>query len=349
MLTRTQIEARDQATAGSPEDKSRYMMTLHLPHRNFDAVEREVRTCMVAGTGLAIILVVGPPGVGKTTFGRYRLRQLLRSYAVPIRENAGFIPAVMVDLDVAEKNREVNWALLYSRLCSALLAPSPLDGYTVERVDQEPYDVFRNGKLMLEAALKNRGLQHLILDEVVYLTKSSTDPFYYGELLKSLSNRSGFNLLLLGAYGSEELSVASGPLARRTIVIQYPRYKETDDDYREYCTFVAGLLPLLPYRFEVDIEKHVEYLFTACIGLPGLTVDVIKEACSRCDENRRADWDEKYLFKSMPSKEAHKKLLTDTLIGERNIEDYLRREAIQGYMSEKDVKTQLEVLRENLK
>ncbi|WP_250481207.1 AAA family ATPase [Caballeronia sp. GAOx1] len=341
MLTSKQIEARAQAIAGSPEDKARYMMNVNLPHRTFDDVRAEVRTCMTAGTGLAITLIVGPPGVGKSTFGRFQLRELLKRYSIQIREKPAFIPAVMVDLDVAEKNREVNWVLLYSRLCSALLAPSPLDGYAVERTGQEPYDAFRNGKLFFEAALKNRGLQHLILDEVVYLTKSSTDPFYYGELLKSLSNRSGFNLLLLGAYGSEVLSIASGPLARRVIVVHYPRYRPNNDDFKEYCTFLAGLLPLLPYRFDVEIERHKEYLFNGCIGLPGLTVDVIREACSRCDEERHPRWNDRYLFKSMPSKEAHKTLLRTTLRGENNIKDFLRIDEAHQYTSEKSVAGEL--------
>ncbi|WMY11752.1 hypothetical protein [Paraburkholderia phenoliruptrix] len=83
MPTRTQIEARDQAATDSPEDESRYVMTLFLPHRHFEAVEAQVRARMVVGTGLPIIFI-GPSGVGKKTVARYRSLKLLSSYAVQI-------------------------------------------------------------------------------------------------------------------------------------------------------------------------------------------------------------------------------------------------------------------------
>jgi hypothetical protein len=341
MPTSEQVEARLKAIAGSPDDKAAYMRNLYVPHRTFDALITEVRTCMTAGTGLTIMLIVGPPGAGKTTFGRYQLRELLKRYMPQIREKKGLIPAVFAELDPVEKNKELNWTLIYSRLCNALLTPSPLDGFTIEQTDSESHDMYRQARLMFEAALKGRGLRHLILDEVAYLTTSSTEPYYYGELLKSLANRSRFNLLLLGAYGSEKLAVASGPLARRVIVLEYPRYKANDKDFKEYCEFVAGLCPLLPYNFAVDVEKHQHYLFEGSVGLPGATVDIIKEACSRCDEMRFPKWNEKFLKFSMPSLEAHKKLLKTTLVGEMNIQRYLRSYNTQNYTSEDVVASEI--------
>ncbi|SAK49380.1 ATPase AAA [Caballeronia pedi] len=334
MLTSDQAAARERAIAGSPQDKEAYMREIYVPHRNFDRVDSEAKTCLTAGTGLAIVMVVGPPGAGKTTFGRFQLRELLRRYAAQIHHSRSFIPATMATLDTPQKNRELNWTLLYSRLCRALRAPSPLDGYTVEQTDTQSFDMLKQAKLFFEAALNYRGLRHLILDEIIYLTASSTEPFYYGEFFKSLANRSGFNLLLLGNYGCERIAVASGALARRVIVLEYPRYKANNDDYKEYCKFVASILPLLPFRFEVDVEEHQQYLFESSIGLPGLTVNILFEACSRCNEARFPRWDDRYLRLSMPSDEAHDQLLKETLIGEMKIERFLRSGDKHNYNSE---------------
>ncbi|WWL69719.1 ATP-binding protein [Burkholderia pseudomallei] len=263
---------REQAVVGAPEDKAAYMKATCVPHRNLDAVMHEVRSRMTAGARLSITLVVGPPGVGKTTFGRKQLQSLLSRYPIQMQEKRHIIPAVMSEVDAADRG-EFNFNLLYNRLCADLMAPSSLDGPVLLENVGEPTDPIRNSRLMFERALRRREVKHLILDEAVHFTNSLTDPLQYGNLLKSLSNRAGFNLLLLGAYGCEQLVLASAQLARRIGVVHYPRYFQTDEDFTEYCTFVKSLLAHLPYAFEIDIENRLEYLFagrSACLALQSM-------------------------------------------------------------------------------
>lgn len=331
---------REQAIAGSPEDKAAYMKATFVPHRNLETVMSEVRSRMTAGAGLSITMVVGPPGVGKTAFGRKQMRNLLGRYPIQLQEKRHIIPAVMSEVDAADKG-EFNFILLYNRLCSDLMSPSSLDGPVLVQNADEPWDPVRNSRLMFERALKRREVRHLILDEAVHFTNSQTDPLQYGNLLKSLSNRSGFNLLLLGAYGCEQLVLASAQLARRIGVVHYPRYLQTDDDFIEYCTFVKSLLAELPYEFEIDIENRLEYLFTGTFGLPGATVDVLMAAAGRCAESRTKVWSDTYLLKSMPSRQAQRKIARDTMVGEEDVEPFLQMEREHDYATEGDIRNEL--------
>jgi hypothetical protein len=140
--------AREQAIAGSLRDKERYMKSLYIPHRNLSHVISEVGTLMTAGAGVSVTLVVGPPGVGKTAFGRMQLRNLLRQYKVQIQENPSIIPAVMSEVDPADRGAEINFVLLYARICAALLSPSALDGFGVPQEPNQTIDLIKNSRLM---------------------------------------------------------------------------------------------------------------------------------------------------------------------------------------------------------
>ncbi|WP_236860394.1 DDE-type integrase/transposase/recombinase [Burkholderia multivorans] len=143
------------------------------------------------------------------------------------------------------------------------------------------------------------------------------------------------------AYGCEQLVLASAQLARRIGVVHYPRYLQTDDDFTEYCTFVKSLLAELPYEFEIDIENRLEYLFTGTFGLPGATVDVLMAAAGRCAESRTKVWSDTYLLKSMPSRQAQRKIARDTMVGEADVEPFLQMEREHDYATEGDIRNEL--------
>ncbi|MGF6837904.1 energy-coupling factor transporter ATP-binding protein EcfA2 [Paraburkholderia youngii] len=335
---------REQAIAGSPSDKENYMNSIRIPHRNQTSVLSDVDNRMKPGAGLSITIVVGPTGVGKTTLGKMELNKLLSAYAIKIQEDANIIPAFMSEVDApAPNSKEINWALQYTRLCHDLVAPGPLDGINLaaSMKMEMPLDYVKCGQLMFEHALRARETHHLILDEAVHLSCTKTDPQEYGNLLKSLSNRARFHLLLLGAYGSEKIQIASGELARRVKVVHYQRYKETEADFKEYCIFVKSFVEHFPLNCEVDIKDRLEYLFLGTFGLPGLTIDVLKEAVKACVVHGGSEWRDKYLLASMPSIEAQRKIAKDTINGERNVLPFLQQDKEHAYLTEQQVRSML--------
>ncbi|MGF6816476.1 hypothetical protein OKW33_003347 [Paraburkholderia atlantica] len=329
---------KEQAVTGSHEDKENYMNDLLIPHRTMSAILEETEVLMEQIGGLSIILIVGPTGWGKSAFGRKLLRILLQDNAYRIQEDPSIIPAVLVEVDSADKKPEIDFSLLYARICKALLAPSVLDGFGMPRnLEEEQHSPAENSRMMLEKAIQGRRLQHLILDEIIHFLHSSTPPIHYGDLLKSLSNRSNFNLVLIGAYGSEELIHATGQLARRITVIHCPRYKQCEADFIEYATFIKSVTERLPYSFEIDLENDIQYLFNGTFGLCGASVRVILEAAARCSKEKRPRWSRTLLLKSMPSLKKHRQIAMETLRGEERIQPYLQDELVKTYTTEEDL------------
>ncbi|MGF6786948.1 ATP-binding protein [Paraburkholderia sp. 35.1] len=333
---------REQAIAVSPEDKENYRKNLAVPHRNQNTVLAQVQSLMEPDAGLTIVLVVGPPGVGKSSLGRILLRNLLQDYAYLIQEDPAIIPAVLVEVDSPDKKYEIDISLFFARICTALLSPSVLDGFGMPQDLQTPTDHVHKSRILLERAIDGRKLHHLILDEVIHFLHSSTPPIHYGNLLKSLSNRSSFNLALLGPYGSEELVPASGQLARRIAVVEYPRYKDCDQDFRQYATFIKSVAAVMPYRFEIDLENDIEYLFDGNFGIPGNSVDVIFKSARLCSKDKIPRWNRTHLLKSMPSLKAQRVIAKETLRGEEQIQPYLQTEFIKAYATEADIRSELE-------
>ncbi|WP_321800584.1 ATP-binding protein [Caballeronia sp. J97] len=339
---------REQAIAGSPKDKEKYLEGLRIPHRNQTDITTTIADNLKPGAGLTIILLVGPPGVGKTTIGRMVLRQLLDSFAIQIQEDPSVIPAVMSEVDAPDRG-EVNFVLFYSRLCHDLLSPSHLDGIRIINESTEPLDQVRNSRLLFERALWARQVEYLILDEVLHLTNSITDPKQYGNLLKSLSNRAGFNLLLLGAYGCEKLVLASGQLARRIKVVHYPRYYDNRKDFEAYCIAVKSFAEALPVRCKVDVKNCVGYLFQGTFGLLGQTFDILKEATKPCIADGETEWKDEYIRRSMPSIKAQLAIARETVSGESTILPFLQGEALHEYATEDQVRAQLKLEAERAK
>ena len=342
MLTREQAAARAQAIAGSPADKEAYMDALRFPHANQDKVINVIRNQAKPGAGLSITLVVGGTGAGKSTLGRMQLADYISSNAVAIDNDSSLIPAVMCEVDAVDAStRELNWPLQYTHLCHALLAPSILDGINNYQELGKSRDLVRNSRLMFENALKERGTKYLILDEAVHFSRAKGDPREYGNLLKSLANRAGFHLLLLGAYGSEEIAVATDQLSRRVEVVHYSRYKPTREDFTEYCKFVKSVAEALPLACKVDIADQVEYMFYGTFGFGGQSVDVLRRAVKKCDADGGRQWRNEFLFSSMPSERAHRKIVKDTLVGEDAVQSYLQKDSKHNYITEKQARDEL--------
>lgn len=332
---------KEEAILGSPVDKAEYMKNLCFSHRNLEKALAEVQLLMTPGAGLSVTALVGSTGVGKTTFAKLMVRRLLEQYSVEIQENATCIPAVLNEV-AAPGGKEFNWQLFYQHCLRDMLVPNwadPLMESTRSPVESSD-DRVRGYRLAFEDALRNRSVRHLLLDEVVHFIDSATDPLQYGNLMKSLANRSSMNLLLIGAYGSEKLVGASGQLARRIAVVHYERYYDTPEDHAAYGDFVYSLQESIPLREPVNLEPHVGLLFEGTIGLVGLTAEIVRRAVVAAAV-AGGEWKDEYLFKSMLSPAAFERVVTETLPGEERIAPFLTSSKPPVYPSLAEVKKKI--------
>jgi DNA polymerase III delta prime subunit len=328
-----------QAIVGSPKEKVAYMKSIRFEHQALKEVQSEVQRQMAPCSGVSVIILVGPTGVGKTTFGRLLLRDLLKSYEIELQEDPSSIPAVLSEVDAFD-GKEINWVLFYERVCSDLLSPSLLEGRGAASTEEGPVDKVKSSRLKFENAIKRRKVRNLILDEVIHFTKSNTDPLQYGNLLKSLSNRAGMNLLLIGAYGSEDLALSSDQLARRISVVHFPRYHDTKNDFVSYAEFIRTIAKHIPLASPVDLRKLLPHLFVGSCGLCGFAVDILAKAVGFCaaDGGR---WSDSYLFAAMPSTKAQRKIARETAVGEQAVKDFLQYSEAAKYATEGDIRAEL--------
>ncbi|QWQ12334.1 AAA family ATPase [Ralstonia solanacearum] len=329
---------KEEAILGSPVDKAEYMKNLRFSHRNLEKALAEVQLLMTPGAGLSVAALVGPTGVGKTTFAKLMVRRLLEQYAAEIQEDPTCIPAVLSEV-AAPGAKEFNWQLFYQHCLRDMLVPNwadPLMEATRSPVESSD-DRVRSFRLLFEGALRNRSVRHLLLDEVVHFIDSATDPLQYGNLMKSLANRSSMNLLLIGAYGSEKLVGASGQLARRIAVVHYERYYNTPEDLVAYGDFVYSLQEWIPLRGPVNLKPHVGLLFEGTIGLVGLTAEIVRRAVVAAAV-AGGEWKDEHLFKSMLSPAAFECVVTETLQGEERIKPFLSSPKAPVYPSLDEVK-----------
>lgn len=333
---------KEEAIEGSPTDKAEYMKNLCFSHRNLEKALAEVQLLMTPGAGLSVVILVGPTGAGKTTFAKQMVRTLLKQHAVAIQENQDLIPAVLSEV-AAPGARQFNWQLFYRHCLRDMLVPnwmSPLQEVVANSLSAENQaDSIRCLRLLFEGALHHRGVRHLLLDEAVHFTDSDTDPVQYGNLLKSLANRAGMNLLLIGAYGSETLQIATGQLARRNAVVHYERYGDTAEDRAAYGQFLYSLQESIPLRESVNLEPHVDRLFEGTIGLVGLTAEIVRRAVVAAAAAGK--WKDEYLFQAMLPPAAYRCIAEETLRGENRIVSFLSSRTPPVYPTLEAIRTDL--------
>lgn len=328
----------EQALHGSTDDKGAYLKGLRFMHQNLEKVIEEIKRRMLPCAGLSLTILAGPSGVGKSTFAALQAEALLKLYEVEIHENPGVIPVVLSEVDAAD-GKQFNWRLFYQHLSEDLQLLSP-DYYGDGPIDASAYRV-RNLRLRFEKGLRCRNVRHLILDEAVHFTDSKTEPLQYGNLLKSLANRNGMNLLLVGAYGSEKLVHASGQIARRIGVVHFERYRDNQADFDAFTQFIKGFEEHIPLPFKVDLKKYAMQLFYAHLGMPGYAAGALIEAVTRCAYDGGQSWKDEYIWNALPSEAEYETIAAETLAGEDNIQPYLSMLQPMPYPSEAEIRVRL--------
>ena len=321
---------REQAIAGSPDDKYLYLDQLLIPHPALTTISSAVQRAMTPSSG--IILVVGPSGVGKTTFAKIFIKTLLTRYHSELEEDPDCIPAALVPIPPHDSGKEFNFVLFYQHGCRALLAPCPTRDARTPLIG---YDEERSTRCIFENALQRRKVRHLILDEAAHFTQSGTEAVKYGNLLKGFADRANMNVLLLGAFGSEEVVDSTGQLARRVLVEPFPRYHDTPDDRKAFGQAVKSYADKIPLPDPPDLKPHIRELFTTSCGAFGTAADIIKRSVRLCaiDGDR---WTYEHLRESCPSQEAQAVMGAEIIDGEERLRHYLRFRHSPQYKTEAD-------------
>lgn len=247
-----------------------------------------------------LILLVGPSGVGKTALLQMLVRRRINKSAEAIRKNRDQVPAFMVEVE-APNTGPFKFSTLYRDALREMQAALPELTRAVEANTPaaaypfcfEPSGVRRRD----EDALKQRFLTNLIdrkveiasFDEAVNIFKVGRPRTQAERLLqlrdqadklKTFTNKTPAAVILAGAYDFFELTLTSGQIARRTLVIHMKPYQMTESGLEGFLKGLMGLISYLPSTHELNPTVHGTELFLQCLGCIGNLKNILTEGVS---------------------------------------------------------------------
>jgi hypothetical protein len=288
----------------SPEARKAYFSSKVVAHPSIVHAHTLLMSALRNPTDGQIVMVIGAPGVGKTTIRKAMVRDLTTQFLAQAERHPGHLPVAGIELE-AFGGGNFKWKQTRQALLRALQEPmvDKKVGYSTSM--QGEHAVLQRstrlssddlGELLL-TVLTQRVPQALWFDEGQHLIKVAGARGLLDQLdvLKSLANRSRIPTVLFGTYEMNVLLGLSPQLDRRIFRIHIPRYKATDPvDIAAFQQVLFGLQKHLPFPEEPHLVEDWEYFFTRSLGCVGILKDWLYQAAGAA-----FDRDERTLTRSM--------------------------------------------------
>ncbi|NJO82889.1 MAG: AAA family ATPase [Blastochloris sp.] len=243
-----------------------------------------------------IIMVIGAPGVGKTTVRKAMVRDLTTQFLAQPELHPGHLPVAGSELE-AFGGGNFKWKQTRQALLRALHEPqvdkivwysTTMEGEhaVLQRSTRLTSDDL--GELLL-TVLAQRQPQALRFDEGQHLIKVAGARGLLDQLdvLKSLANRSHIPTILFETYEMNVLLGLSPQLDRRIFRIHIPRYHATQPaDVTAFQQVLFGLQKHLPFPEEPQLVEDWEYFFTGPATLSCTSALIAPECSASCSKAR---------------------------------------------------------------
>lgn len=235
-------------------------------------------------------MVIGAPGVGKTTVRKAMVRDLTTAFLAQPNRDAGHLPSAGIELE-AFQGGKFKWKQTRQALLQALQEPL-VDKKTLHttKPDKELPTLQQSTRLSADdlgeivlKVLSHRQPRALWFDEGQHLIKVTGARGLLDQLdtVKSLANRSHIPTVLFGTYEMNVLLGLSPQLDRRIFRIHIPRYKATEPaDVVAFQQVLFGLQKHLPFTEEPRLVEDWDYFFTGSLGCVGVLKDWLYQAAS---------------------------------------------------------------------
>jgi hypothetical protein len=270
------------------EDRKIYFKHKVVAHRSIVSAHTSLMSVLKHPLEGQIIMVIGAPGVGKTTVRKAMVRDLTTTFLAQTNRKPGHIPVAGVELE-AFQGGKFKWKQTRQSLLRALHEP------LVEKKVLFPATVSGNqGNIQISTRLSADDLGEIVLsvlgqrqpqalwfDEGQHLIKVSGARGLLDQLdvMKSLANRSQIPTVLFGTYEMNVLLGLSPQLDRRIYRIHIPRYKANQpEDVFEFQRVLLGLQKHLPFPEEPRLVEEWEYFFAGSLGCIGILKDWLYQA-----------------------------------------------------------------------
>ena len=230
--------------------------------------------CLAPGMPVQIVLLLGPTGVGKTTAIEAMKRRCASSSGALVHVTC----QPPLDGRGYRFGRE-HWYLIAKELgdpftdhhADADAVARRLISGVVRRDGAASAAEYRRGVLTL---LRRRGLRALILDEAQYIARvaSGRTQADHLDVIKDGVDRTQTSHVLAGTYELDLMVAPNEQLARRSWVVHFPPYPESEGDafQRIFGQLVAALPVPRPDQSWAELRLHVRDVYVGSAGCVGV-------------------------------------------------------------------------------
>ena len=282
--------------------------------------------------GAALIFVVGPTGVGKTTLLAQIEKRLID--LVKMQGHAGLtqLPALKLDA-VSPALTQFKWGDYYQR--ALLLLQQPRIEYVLDDQEQmprlarqvsgpaeRPWKGVSNTaglRLIFEQALLHRKPYAILIDEAEHIAKAARGSKLLDQLdhLKSLAIMTRVVHVLVGTYDLMVFRNLSAQLSRRSIDVHFARYRATSQtEVRAFKSVLWSFQHNLPLEEEPDLLQQWKYCYERSIGCVGVLKDWLTRALAEAIERGEKTLGQSLLEQHALSVDRCTQMVTEAAAGE---------------------------------
>lgn len=261
-----------------------------IKHKHQEDAKTSVEFARDLCDSVAIVVLAGPTGVGKTRMLVKLVEDQLSKGSERMREDPLFIP-VIATTAIAHGHRKFDFKRCYLDCLAAL--GDPFAGKrtrTKEEKDRARKERFKAAgetisaallRMDLELELERHGTVTWVLDEGDHILTGGASglPGDQFDALKSFAQITGITLILSGTGKLPTYLAASGQLSRRTKVVVLSHYHwDNDVQVSQYASAVNSLMERLPIDGFPAVTTNVEEFFIGGVGCVGVAKDWIARA-----------------------------------------------------------------------
>ena len=252
----------------SNDDKINYFESKIISHTRLSELEKEILD-YIKHPKKKILLVLGPPQIGKSTLLENVNMSILAEYVSKMNDDPGFIPITWVEA-FNSRRKIYDWKPVYSSAYEIL--NEALDSKLISRTKSPLGQGEAGYRDSFIKALKNRHTKIVQIDEGHLLVYVS-DKRGQLEEIKTISNFSKALIIIYGTYALAEFIRPNAQLALRNHEFHFSRYKPLNEDPEDFNNFVDAIGTFqnyLPVRNTPQLVDHAEYIYLNTAGCVGV-------------------------------------------------------------------------------
>ena len=259
---------------------AKLISNITIKHDKQDAAKAQID--FIVGCGdISIIVLTGPTGSGKSTLLRQFAKEYLEGQKEAMAADPSLRPIAYV-LATASGHRGFDWKSLYKQTLKNF--GDPFAATRERRNDGRQPSLVLPGentsaailREQLEAEFLAHGTKLWIVDEAQHVLgggKSGTPGHQY-DILKSLAQTAGAQLILCGPYDLPTSVAHSGQLSRRTARVSLNRYRYVKEELSVFASAATQILKLLPTEMSYpSVAKNIRFFYVRTLGCVGIFKD----------------------------------------------------------------------------